>query len=59
MVAVDAGIAVVVAVVAVVEDKLSNSEVSAFVVPESPNDCAVCQTRPIVDFLMTNDRKNL
>lgn len=57
-IAADAG--TVVAVVAVAAgDKLSSFEVSAFVAPGSPSDCAVCPMHPIVGFPTTNDRKNL
>lgn len=51
------GAAVVVAAAA--GDKLSSFEVSAFVAPGSPSDCAVCPMHPIVGFPTTNDRKNL
>lgn len=59
-IAVDAATVVAVVVVAdAVGDKLSSFEVSAFVAPGSPSDCAVCPMHPIVGFPTTNDRKNL
>lgn len=59
-IAVDAGTVVADAVVVVAAgDKLSSFEVSAFVAPGSPSDCAVCPMHPIVGFPTTNDRKNL
>lgn len=58
-IAADAGTVVAVVAAAAAGDKLSSFEVSAFVAPGSPSDCAVCPMHPIVGFPTTNDRKNL
>ena len=63
MIAVDADVAAIATVVdavvvAVVEDTISNFEVSAFSVQALPNDCAVYRLNPVADFPTKNDRKN-